>query len=69
MTSLWRDERGQASVEYMLMISITLAMTISVIKKFVQPILAEFANTYATKMQNALFNKANMHTLRIGRGH
>jgi len=67
--SLLLDEAGQASTEYMLMLAIGMAMTISVIKKFIQPYLAKLADTFSAQMQNALFNKANMHSLHIGGSH
>jgi Flp pilus assembly pilin Flp len=69
LRACFEDESGQASVEYMLMLSIAMAMAISVVKKFIQPYLAKMADTFSTQMQNALFNKANMHSLRIGGAH
>jgi Flp pilus assembly pilin Flp len=69
MRTFLKDETGQASVEYILMLSIGMMMAMTVVKRFLQPYLAKLATTFSTQMQNALFNKANMHSLRIGGGH
>ncbi len=64
---LARDERGQASVEYILMLTVSLMILTTVIKKFIQPYLAKISGRLVDRMQSTLFNKANLHHLKIGR--
>lgn len=64
--SLLADDSGQTSIEYILMLVIGAAMALSVIKKFLQPIFAQLADSISNQLQSTLFNKANMHSLRIG---
>lgn len=60
------DESGQASVEYILMLSVGLAMAITLVRKFIRPVLARLAEAFSAQLA-ALFSKANLHTLKIGR--
>jgi len=61
------DQQGQASAEYTLMLSIGLMLGFSVVKNFIKPYLAKMAAIFSQQLQNSLFNKANMHSLRIGK--
>lgn len=62
---LLNEEEGQATTEYILLLTIGLTMAISVVKKFIQPYLASMATKFSAQLQGALFNKANMHTFRV----
>jgi Flp pilus assembly pilin Flp len=69
LQGLLRDEDGQASVEYILMLSIAMLMVMSVVKKFIRPYMAKMAERFSAQLQATLFSKANMHSLKIGGGH
>jgi Flp pilus assembly pilin Flp len=67
MNSLLRDEGGQATTEYLLMVVIALAMVVTLIKKLIQPTLEKLSARLSSQLQNTLFGGANFHQLRIGR--
>lgn len=66
LVRLFEDQSGQATVEYILMLFIAVAMAASVIKHFIQPYMATLADSFSAQITSTLFNKANLHSLRIG---
>lgn len=66
LARLPRDEDGQASAEYILMLAVGVAMAITLVRKFIRPILARLAEAYSAQL-STLFSKANMHSLKVGR--
>ena len=67
MRRLLRDESGQATTEYILMIVMALVLVLSVIKKFIQPTLDRLKTQITTQLENTLFGGGDFHRLRIGR--
>jgi Flp pilus assembly pilin Flp len=63
---LYRDEDGQASAEYILMLALGVAMAITVARKLVKPMMERLAEAYSARVSE-LFSKASLHSLKIGR--
>ncbi|MBY0472448.1 hypothetical protein K2X30_14885 [bacterium] len=61
------DESGQATTEYMLTLSIVVAVALIVIKEFVRPLYELLAQRIGKQLQNTLFSRESFHNLRIGR--
>jgi hypothetical protein len=59
-------ERAQASVEYMLLLSIGAAMAITVMRKLISPVLARLSAAFSAQL-DSFFSRANLHSLKIGR--
>jgi hypothetical protein len=60
------DESGQASAEYILMLAVGIAMAITLVRKFIRPVLARLADAFSAQLAE-LFSKDNLHTLKFGR--
>ncbi len=60
-----RDEEGQATTEYILMLSIAVMMAVMVMKKLIGPVYAKLAGAVSNSLQNKLFN-TNLHVFKIG---
>ena len=61
--SLLRDEGGQATIEYILMLSIMVALIISTLKKILAPIFERAKETLANSIKNTLFRPGSMHSI------
>jgi Flp pilus assembly pilin Flp len=64
--SLWREQSGQATTEYVLMLAVSLAVGIIVIKNFLQP-MAKRIQDYAVGRMNSLLFGADLHQIRLGK--
>jgi hypothetical protein len=63
---LWQEESGQATTEYILMLAVSLALGIIVIKNFLQPV-AKRIQDYAVGRMNTLLFGADLHQIRLGK--
>ena len=66
--ALMQDERAQATTEYILILTVSVTLVFIVVKNFVKPYLSKIASGVYAQMKSSLFNKANMHSFKIG-GH
>jgi hypothetical protein len=61
-----RNRRGQAATEYILMLTISLAMTTLVFKTFLKPTLEKLRTYTVSRLNSALFG-ADLHRISLGR--
>jgi Flp pilus assembly pilin Flp len=61
-----KDEEGQASTEYVLMLSIVVSLTLFVVKNFIKPTFEKLSRVLSNTLQNQLFG-ANLHVFRVPR--
>ncbi len=60
------DDQGQATVEYILILSVTVIVAVGVMKKFIVPAFAKMQAALSNNIDKQLFG-ANMHYYRIRR--
>lgn len=60
-------ELGQATLEYMLILMTSLALTVLVIRQFVWPTFEKIQGRVVERMRNSMFQEGNFHRLRLGR--
>jgi hypothetical protein len=63
--SLARRSLGQASVEYILMLSIIVLVAIGV-KRALQPVLNQVSSSISRRI-DSMFSQGNLHNLKLGR--
>jgi hypothetical protein len=63
---LFIDEGGQATTEYLLLLSITVSLLMTVIKVFIKPTFTKLMSAVENNIQNKLFG-ADLYTFRIRR--
>lgn len=61
-----KDDEGQATTEYILILSVTVILAVGVMKKFVGPVFAKLSSTLTANIDKQLFG-ANMHYYRVRR--
>jgi Flp pilus assembly pilin Flp len=68
LSSLIDCESGQASAEYILMLSIVLASLVVILKKLVKPLFDQIVAAVSTALEQRLFPGGDaFHRLRISR--
>jgi Flp pilus assembly pilin Flp len=65
LQTFWQDEQGQATTEYILMLSMLIALFLS-FKKIMSKALQKLTKNLTDSLQNQ-FLKADLHHFRIGR--
>ena len=65
-TRLVSDSSGQATVEYILILSVTVVLALIVMRQFVGPVFKKASARLNASIDNALFG-ANMHYYRLPR--
>lgn len=60
-----RDEKAQATFEYILMIAIAVILAVLVIKNLIVPTFNYLSNRVGDLVQRTLFNQKNMHQIRL----
>lgn len=60
------DAQGQATVEYILMLSVSVTIALIVIKNFISPVYTEVASRVAQSVENRL-SGANLYHFRVGK--
>ena len=63
--SALRDEEAQASTEYILMMSMAVAMCVMVVKKLIVPVMSRLSTNFMSTLSNTLFNEQTMHHIRV----
>lgn len=62
-----RDERGQATAEYILILSVALALMAIVIKRLIKPAYEKLRTFLVARLETALFGKGDFHKFPVGR--
>lgn len=64
-----RKQHGQATMEYILVLCISVALLLLVMNRFIRPFLAQMGGDLAAKMGQVLFPSGEdaFHHIRIGR--
>lgn len=62
---LRRNENAQSTFEYILMLSIAVALAILVIKTLIVPVLNYLSSAIGDVLHRTLFNKQTMHKIRL----
>lgn len=65
LKDLIRDEQGQATTEYFLMLSIVVSLTLMVITKFIRPAFEKLGGQLSDMLEKRLFG-VDLHTFRVG---
>jgi hypothetical protein len=60
-------EWGQATLEYVLIITVALGLTTFVTREFVGPVMARIRDQLSSQIRNGLFRDGGFHQLRIRR--
>jgi Flp pilus assembly pilin Flp len=61
-----QDEKGQAAVECVLLLSIAMSFGVLIIRKFVKPVFAKLSQMLTQSFNTQLFG-ANLHYFRMKR--
>mgnify|MGYP001568759106 FL=1 len=61
------NEDAQATVEYMLMLSITVMIAVGITKKILGPLYIKLTKNLMKTMDNALFTPGGFHSFPLGR--
>jgi Flp pilus assembly pilin Flp len=66
MKRFLQDEEGQATAEYILMLSIVAILTLAMLRKWIKPMLDRAESAVARNLEKKLFG-GDLHSLRFGR--
>jgi hypothetical protein len=61
---LYQDEKGQATLEYVLLLSIAVSSFMIVLKQFLQPAFAKLSQSLTSLIEKQLLG-ADLHTFRV----
>ena len=64
--SFWNSEEGQATTEYILMLSVAISLLLLVFKTL-RPLYDRLISSTLSRIDRILFSKEGMHHLNIGR--
>lgn len=59
--SIFRDEEGQATLEYILILSILVLIAILLVRDLIRPLLDKMTTGITDALKNGMFNPESMH--------
>lgn len=65
LPAFWADEDGQATAEYILMLSFAISMAVLVMQQLVAPAFQKLSNFLTTSITNQLI-RSDLHTFNMG---
>ena len=65
MRTFLRDEQGQSSVEYILIMAIVVLLVITFTRKFLLPLSKKLGDALEKKIEDNFLKKDAMHRMRI----
>jgi Flp pilus assembly pilin Flp len=57
----WRDESAQATIEYVLILSVLVAIALLLIRDLIRPILTRFTDSLSKAIEEKMFKPGSMH--------
>ena len=62
MGFFWKDENAQATTEYVLVLSVLVALALLLVRDLIRPILSQFTDSLSKIIEEKMFkDRATMH--------
>lgn len=59
--SFFHDENAQATIEYILIVSVLVSIAVLLIRDLIRPLLEKLTSSITDAIQNGMFNPETMH--------